>query len=440
LSPAGPEILPQDCVHGKFAACDTNPPLLRDALIQTVEEIRSNFPALARRHNGHAVAYFDGPGGTQVPRQVGDAMLDYLYHHNANTEWAYPTSAETDAAISSARGAVADFLNAAPDEIAFGANMTTLTHHAARALGRRFGAGDEIVVTELDHHANVDTWREMAKDRGLTVRTVRLDPETGTLALDDLRDAISGRTRLLAIGAASNALGTITDVKAASELAHDAGALVYVDAVHYAPHNLVDVREIDCDFLACSAYKFNGPHVGILYAKRTLLGEVDFPRLLPAHHNAPERAESGTLNHEGIVGAGAAVDFFASLNSSPGSRREKLLGTFRELHDRGDKLFARLWNGLERVDGVRVFGLAPGSRRTPTVAFTVAGWNSREVATALAERGLFVSHGDFYAMTVVERMGLSDSGLVRAGCAIYTTDDEVDRLVPAIAEVAGSRR
>ena len=405
------------------------------AMVTSTIDIRKFFPALDRVHNGHQVAYFDGPGGTQVPRQVGEAMLDYLYNHNANTEWAYPTSAETDAMLAGAREALADFLNADPGEVAFGANMTTLTHHVARAIGRDLKPGDQIVVTELDHHANVDTWREMAKDRGAEVRTVRLNTGSGTLDLDDLRVAVNVRTKLLAIGAASNALGTVTDVRAATKLAHEAGALVYVDAVHYAPHTLVDVRELDCDFLACSAYKFNGPHVGVLYARKSLLGTLDFPRLLPAHHNAPERAESGTLNHEGIIGAGAAVDFFASLNDAAGSRRDKLAGTFRELHDRGTQLLSQLWSGLAEIEGVRLFGVTPGSRRTPTVAFTVDGKHSREVATALAERGVFVSHGDFYAMTVVDRLGLTDSGLVRAGCAVYTTSDEVARLVSGVREL-----
>lgn len=404
-------------------------------VVASVEAIRAHFPALLREHAGHPVAYFDGPGGTQVPRAVGESMLDYLYHHNANTEWAYPTSAETDAALWSAREALADFLNASPEEIAFGANMTTLTHHVARAIGRTLAPGDEVVVTELDHHANVDTWREMAKDRGLTVRLVRMNTETGVLDVDHLRETINRRTKLLAIGAASNALGTITDVRSAAQVAHEAGALVFVDAVHYAPHNLVDVRELGCDFLACSAYKFNGPHVGILYAREPLLASLDFPRLLPAHHNAPERAESGTLNHEGIVGAGAAIDFLASLNDSPGTRRERLARSFRELHDRGTRLLDQLWAGLSAIDSVRLYGPMPGLPRTPTVAFTVSGHDSRHVAIALAGRGVFVSHGDFYAKTVVDRLGRGEGGLVRAGCAIYTTADDVSRLVTGIAQL-----
>ena len=407
--------------------------------VAATEAIRAHFPALDRIHNGEPVAYFDGPGGTQVPRQVGDAVLEYLYHHNANTEWAYPTSIETDAALVSAREALADFLNAAPDEIAFGANMTTLTLHLARALGRRLSAGDEIIVTELDHHANIDPWIDLAKERDLCVRTVRMVPETAQLDWDDFAGHLNNRTRIVAIGAASNALGTINDVRLATEKAHEAGALMFVDAVHYAPHSLPDVRAIGCDFLACSAYKFNGPHVGVLYGRQDLLGEIDFPRLRPAHHSAPERAETGTLNHEGIVGAGAAVDFFASLSSSGGTRRERLQATFNELHARGSVLFGQLWQGLDPIDGVRLYGQPPGTQRTPTMAFTVEGMPSREVARGLAERGVFCSHGDFYAMTVVERLGLSEEGLVRAGCALYTTAEEIDRLVEGVHSIVNGR-
>ena len=408
-------------------------------MVASVREIRAQFPALERVHNRQPVVYFDGPGGTQVPKRVGDAVLEYLYHHNANTEWEYPTSIETDAALAFARQALADFLNASPAEIVFGANMTTLTFHLSRALGRRLSEGDEIIVTELDHHANVDPWIDLAKEQNLRVRTVRMIPETGQLDWDDLTGHLNERTRIVAIGAASNALGTINDVRAATEMAHEAGALMFVDAVHYAPHCLPDVRAIGCDFLACSAYKFNGPHIGILYGRRDLLGEIDFPRLRPAHHNAPERAETGTLNHEGIVGAGAAVDFFASLAKSGETRREHLQATFEEIHSRSAVLVRELWNGLSAIDGVRLYGPPPGTDRTPTVAFTVEGIHSREVARSLAERGVFCSHGDFYAMTVVERLGLSEEGLMRAGCAIYTTREEVDRLVEGVHSMMNAR-
>ena len=403
--------------------------------VGTIAEIRSHFPALDRTHNGQPVAYFDGPGGTQVPRSVADAMVEYLYHHNANTDWAYPSSAETDAAIASAREAYADFLNASPNEIVFGANMTTLTFHLSRALGRELAPGDEIVVTELDHHANVDPWRELAKERGLCVRTVRMIPETGQLDFDDLGRLINGRTKIVAIGAASNALGTINDVSKATGMAHDAGALAVVDAVHYAPHCLPDVRAIGCDFLVCSAYKFYGPHIGILYGKHDLLQSTSFPRLLPAHAAAPENAETGTLNHEGIVGAAAAVDFFASLSPANNGRRARLQSTFDALHARGSVFTRSLWDGLSTIDGIHLYGPPPSQPRTPTISFTVNGIDSRRAAQRLADRGVFCSHGDFYAMTVVERLGLSVGGLVRAGCAMYTTPEEISRLVEGVASL-----
>ncbi len=359
-------------------------------------------------------------------------MVDYLYHHNANTDWAYPSSAETDAAIAYARQAVADFLNASPEEIAFGANMTTLNFHLSRALGRGMEAGDEIIVTELDHHANVDPWRELARDRDLQVQTVRLIPETGQLDWEHFESLLNSKTKLVAVGAASNALGTISDVRRAGRMAHAVGAKMFVDAVHFAPHSLVDVCDLDCDYLACSAYKFNGPHIGILYAKRELLESANFPKLLPAHDTAPERAETGTLNHEGIVGTGAAIDFFASLVDIDGTRREKLAAVFEEVHFRNLVLLANLWAGLDAIDGVTLYGPTPEHPRTPTVAFTLRGMSSREVASKLAERGLFLSHGDFYASTVVARLGLTEAGLVRAGCSIYTSMDEVSRLIDGV--------
>jgi len=394
-------------------------------------QIRCQFPALERIHNGHAVAYFDGPGGTQVPRSVGEAMADYLYHHNANTHWAYPTSAETDAAIENSREILADFLNGAPTEIAFGANMTTLTFHLARALGRLYQSGDEIVVTELDHHANVAPWQALEQERGITLRVVRMIPETGQLDWDDLERKIDPHTRLVAVGAASNALGTISEVRRIGQAAHARGALFFVDAVHYAPHALIDVQEFDCDFLACSAYKFYGPHIGILWGRQHLLQTLDFPKLIPAPEAAPERVETGTQNHEGIVGAAAAVNFLASLGQGA-TRRECLRNAFHALDAVSTQLFARLWEELSSIDGVRLYGPPPSAPRTPTAAFTVANVTSTQVARRLAERGLFLSHGDFYAMTVVERLGLQPEGLVRAGCACYTTGEEVERLVDGV--------
>jgi cysteine desulfurase family protein (TIGR01976 family) len=407
----------------------------QDVRVASTEEIRSHFPALERRHRERPVAYFDGPGGTQVPRAVVDAMADYLLHHNANTHWRYPSSQETDGIIEGARQAMADLLGADPSEVAFGANMTTLTFHLARGLGRGWGPGDEIVVTELDHHANIAPWRSLERDRGVTVRMVPMIPETGRLDWEALEQALSRKPRLLAIGAASNALGTISDVGPAAAMARDAGTLTFVDAVHYAPHRLVDVRALGCDFLACSAYKFYGPHVGVLYGRSERLAVVDVPKLEPAPETAPERLETGTLNHEGIAGAAAAVEFLASL-AADGGRRERLRAAFGELHRRGQALLERLIYGLSAIGGVRVYGAPASAPRTPTVAFTVGDQPADSVAEALADEAVFVSTGDFYATTVVKRYGLTRRGLVRAGCAAYTTADEVERLVEGVARVA----
>ncbi len=405
--------------------------------VAPVSEIRGHFPALERVHNGYPVAYFDGPGGTQVPRYVVEKMSDYLYHHNANTHWAYPTSAETDAAIEHAREVCAEFLNASPAEIAFGNNMTTLTLHLSRALGLNYESNDEIVVTELDHHANIDTWRRLAVERGVTIRTVRMDTATGQLNWDDLERFVGPKTKVLAIGAASNALGTINDLEAAISLAHDAGALVFVDAVHYAPHMLIDVRELDCDFLGMSAYKFYGPHTGVLYAKRALLEQIDFPRLVPAPDYAPENAETGTQNQEGMVGTAAAIDFLASL-SDGATRRESLANVFQEMHVRNSHLLERLWQGLSSITRVTLYGPPPDAARTPTLSFTIEGCTSTDAARRLSDKGLFLSHGDFYAATIVKRLGLEPEGLIRAGCACYTTEEEIDRLIAGVKSICSS--
>lgn len=402
--------------------------------VTPTHEIRALFPALGRQHGGKAVAYFDGPGGTQVAHPVVDAIGDYLFRHNANTHWAYPTSQETDAIVLNARETLADFLNAAPNEIAFGANMTTLTFHLARALGRGFAPGDEIVVTELDHHANVAPWRALEKERRVIVRVAKMKPAIGQLDWDHFSAQLNSRTKLVAVGAASNALGTITDVRRAAALAHEVGAQVFVDAVAYAPHALVDVRKLDCDFLSCSAYKFYGPHIGILYGRHELLAALDFPKLVPAPDAAPERAETGTQNFEGMAGAAAAVDFLAAIAEGE-TRRERLRAAFAELHHRGEALLEQLWEGLSTINGVRVYGPPPGEPRTPTVAFTVHGISSTDVSQLLAERGVFASNGDFYATTLVERLGQARDGLVRAGCACYTTADEVARLVEAVNDL-----
>jgi cysteine desulfurase family protein (TIGR01976 family) len=404
------------------------------AQVLSAEEIRPHFPALTRTHNGFPVAYFDGPGGTQVPQAVVDAMADYLSHHNANSHWNYPTSAETNAIIVAARQSLADFVGGTPDEIVFGANATTLAFHISRALAPLLSSGDEIVVTELDHHANVAPWQALARERGCKLQIVQMVLANGTLDWDDFERKVNRRTKLVAVGAASNALGTINDVARASRLAHEVGAWSFVDAVHFAPHQMADVRAIGCDFLMCSGYKFYGPHIGAMWCRRELLDSLPFVKLQPAPDTSPERAETGTQNHEGMAGAGAAVDFLASLAAGE-SRRTQLISAFSALHERGAELTRKLWTGLATIEGVTLYGPQPNSPRTPTVAFTVRGAPSSQVAAQLAERGLFVSHGNFYAATVVERLGLGDEGLVRAGCACYTTAQEIDRLIGGVRAI-----
>ena len=379
------------------------------------DEIRRCFPALSRLHNGLPVAYFDAPGGTQVPRVVAEAMTNYLFQHNANTHWAYPTSEETDAIIAEARQSAAGFLNARADEISFGANMTTITFHLARALGRTWKAGDEVIVTDLDHHGNVAPWRALEVDRGIVVRSARMIRETCQVDMDHLARLAGPKTRLIAIGGASNAVGTINDLQLAREIARSVGALLFVDAVHLAPHEPIDVQAVGCHFLALSAYKFYGPHIGILFARKDLLESLPFPKLDPAPDTAPERAETGTQNQEGIAGVTATIDFMKSVGYS-------------------DDFSKRLWDGLTSMKHLHVFGVPPSELRTPTFAFTVEGMTSEEVARSLARRSIFVSHGDFYAATVVRVLGVE--GLVRVGCAAYTTGDEVERLLTAVEELS----
>lgn len=420
---------------------------LMTATIST-EEIRRQFPALERLHNGFPIAYFDGAGGTQTPSTVVNAVADYLLNHNANTHWEYPTSHETDAIIESARHTFADFLNATADEIVFGPNTTTMIYHLSRAVGRSLGPGDEILTTELEHHANVAPWQALEVERGVTLRFAQMDPETGQLDWNDFERQLTGKTKIVSFGAGCNALGTVNDYRRAVAMAHSVGALALVDAVHYAPYFLCDVKATACDFLTCSAYKFYGPHVSVFYGKKDLLESIDFPKLQPAPDTAPERVEMGTQSHEGIAGAAAAVDFYASLAGGTGvppvdlaqdaraTRRELLQSAFAGLRAHSAPQVKRLWEELSKINGVRLYGPPPDVERTPTVSFIVKDVSSTEVARRLAERGLFASHGDFYAQTVIERLGLAPEGLVRVGCACYTSDEEIERLIEAVREIA----
>ena len=413
---------------------------------------RDAFPALARVHNGHRVAYFDGPGGTQVPQSVADAVTEYLLHHNATARWATPTSQETDAVIAAARAAAADLLGAPAHEIVFGQNMTTLAFHLSRALGRSLPAGpgegrplepgDEIVVTELDHHANVAPWQALADERGAVLRTARMTVATGTLDWEHFASLLGPRTRLVSINAACNALGTITDVARAAGLARHVGALVFVDAVHWAPHARIDVARLaraGVDFLACSPYKFYGPHAGILWGRAELLAALDVPRVAPSPDTVPERIETGTRNHEALAGTTAAIDFLASLGGNTEPRPARLDRAYARIRSAEQALVERMWDGLAAIDGVTLYGPSPDLPRTPTVSFTVRGRSPRDVTAAAAEDGVFLSHGNFYAATVAERYGvLEQGGFVRAGAACYTSSDEVDRLVAAVQRTVGA--
>jgi cysteine desulfurase family protein (TIGR01976 family) len=414
------------------------PPASPAAATFDVDAARLRFPALASGE-----VYLDNPGGTQVPESVIAAMAGYLRGHNANLGGAFRTSEDSDRMVAEARRAHADLLGARPEEIAFGPNMTTLTFALSRALGRDWGPGDELVVTQLDHDANVTPWRMLAEDRGMTVRTLELDPADCTLRLDRLDELLNARTRLVAVGWASNAVGTINPVREIAERARAAGALTFVDAVQYAPHLPIDVAAAGCDFLAASAYKYFGPHLGVLWGRGELLERLRAYKVRPAKDKGAEKLETGTQNHEGIVAAGAAVDYLASLSTLDGAapRRERLLDAWRVLQAHETALCRRLLEGLADVPGLRVRGIADPARcaeRVPTVAFTLAGRTPRSVAERLGAQGIFVWDGDYYAVDVVDALGLrATGGMVRVGLAHYNTSAEVDRLIEALHQIAG---
>jgi cysteine desulfurase family protein (TIGR01976 family) len=396
--------------------------------------IRSQFPSLSQTLDGRPVVFFDNPGGTQCPRSVIDAVANYLACDNANHGGAFATSRRSDAMLAEAHDAMADMLGAASgEEIVFGANMTTLTFGLSRAIGRWLAAGDELVVTHLDHDANIAPWVQVAEDRGVIVRWIDIHEADCTLNLDTLRGQLSPRTKLVAVGYASNAVGTINDVEAVIAMAHAAGALVFVDAVQYAPHGPIDVQALGCDFLACSPYKFFGPHVGVLYGRLDLLERLEAYKVRPAGNEPPDKFETGTLNHEGIAGTRAAVEYLASLAGAAGSRRQRIHDAMAgiQAHERG--LSVKLIDGLATVRGLHIRGIAdPGraDQRVPTVSFTMDAFSPRQIAERLAARGIFVWDGNFYALALTERLGVEPSGgLLRVGLAHYNTEDEVDRLV-----------
>ncbi|HET7472054.1 MAG TPA: cysteine desulfurase-like protein [Candidatus Limnocylindrales bacterium] len=407
-----------------------------------VEALRRRFPALAIEDRGRPVALFDGPGGTQVPDTVIDAVADYYRTSNANHDGTFLTSRRSDARVHKAHQAIADLLGAAsPDEMKFGANMTSLTFHISRSIAATMAPGDEIVVTILDHEGNVGPWKAVAADRGLVVRTVDIRTDDVTLDLDSLDGVLGPKTKLVACGWASNAVGTINPVGEIVRRAHAVGAWTYLDAVHAAPHLPIDVRAVATDFLACSTYKFFGPHAGVLYGRADILDSLPPYKLRPA----TDRFETGTGNFEGLNGVTAAVEYIAEIGDRYGdapagaSRGDRAHAGMTAIRGYEMALFARLMDGLEAMPGVTLYGITDRRRfdeRTPTAALRLDGVAPRAVAEALGEEGIAVWDGDFYATGLIERLGLLDSGgVVRIGLTHYNTSAEVDRLLAALGRI-----
>jgi len=449
--------------------------------------IRAQFPSLAQTVNGHPATFLDGPGGTQVPQRVIDAISNYLGRDNANTGGAYSTSRHTDAMIAAARAAMADFLHCSADEVAFGPNMTTLTYAMSRAIGRELKPGDEIVVTRLDHDANVSPWLQMAEDRGVTVRWAEIHEEDCTLDMADLASKINSNTKLVAAGYASNAVGTINPVKEIVRLAHAAGALAYIDAVHYAPHGLIDVAALDCDFLVCSTYKFFGPHMGVLFGKRKHLERLRPYKVRPNTNAIPNCWEWGTLNHECIAGIEACVEYIADLGrgltneskngassgisdettkmrvphpsrfskggndaadtsgfneSGINERRAAIEAAYGAIHDHERALLEKMMLGLKTIPHQKIYGITDPARyaeRCPTLAVRIENHTPLSLATQLGDRGIFTWDGNYYALNLTEKLDVEKSGgFLRIGLAHYNTAEEVDRLLKALREIVSA--
>jgi cysteine desulfurase family protein (TIGR01976 family) len=399
-----------------------------------VEACRKQFPALKRQQNGRPVVYFDGPAGSQTPQCVIDAIGDYLANRNANHGGVFATSRENDEALLQAQKAAADLVGCADEkEIVFGANMTTLTFAFSRSLARTWKPGDEIIVTQLDHDANVTPWVMAAKERGVTVRQIRIHPEDCTLDLDDFRQKLSEKTRLVAVGCASNAVGTINPVREICELANQAGAETFLDAVHFAPHGRMNVEQWGCTYLVCSAYKFFGPHVGILWGRRERLEALTPYKVRPADDHVPDRWMTGTPNFEGIAGVRAAIQYLRQIDGA-----NHLTKSFTRINAYEAALGTHLLRGLAEIPGIRVLGITDPKRlgeRVPTVSIVHQRQPARRVAEHLAERGIFVWHGNFYALTLSEALGLEPDGMVRIGLLHYNTQQEIDRFLLALREL-----
>ncbi|MFZ3591788.1 cysteine desulfurase-like protein [Bacillus sp. DJP31] len=401
-----------------------------------ITDVRNQFPALTRTYNDQLVAYLDGPGGTQVVKSSIEAITAYMGNGGANLHGAFPSSRETEAFISEAKSAIGDFLGVNENEVAFGANMTTLALSIARALGKNWGKGDEIVVTELDHRANVDPWITMAEDRGLTVRWIKVDTDRLTLNLEDLHEVINEKTRLVAVGLASNAVGTINDIERISERVREMGAILAVDAVHATPHVAIERDILGADILLCSAYKFFGPHVGIAAIKESIFETLEPFKLEPAPSYIPDKLETGTQNHEGIAGIKPAIEFISCLGTGS-NRREKILSGMEVIEVYENALADRLRKGLSEIERVRLYQADTSVLKTPTIAFIVSGYTPREVCRIMAEEhSIFIADGHFYASTLADKLDITnDGGWVRAGLAPYNTEEEVDRLINALKQL-----
>jgi cysteine desulfurase family protein (TIGR01976 family) len=415
------------------------------SLALDINWVRAQFPALAQTVNGNPAVFLDGPGGTQVPQRVIDAISDYLARNNANTHGAYQTSQNTDCILDEARAAMADFLNCDADEIVFGANMTSLTFAISRALGRGFGPGDEIVLTLLDHDANFSPWKAL-EEKGVTIRTVKFNESDCTLDMQDLAAKIGSRTKLVAVGYASNAVGTINNVAEVVRLARRAGALSYIDAVHYAPHGAIDLRALDCDFLVCSTYKFFGPHMGVLYGKREHLKKLHPYKVRANTDEIPNCWEWGTLNHEGIAGIKATVDYWEELgrraNPAATTRRSAILAAHEAIHLHERKLLQKMMAGLLKIRGLKLYGISDPEQfehRCATLVVRVDGHTPLELATKLGARGFFTWDGNYYAINVTEQLDVERlGGFLRIGLVHYNTMNEVDRFLAALHEIASN--
>ncbi len=412
-------------------------PAVHEAISKTFDVgwVREQFPSLQLKVNGRHAAFLDGPAGTQVPRQVMDAVQSYFLEANANTYGAFLTSRRSNEMIANTRAAMADFFSCTPEEVVFGQNMTTITLGLARAVGRELKAGDEILLTVLDHDANYSPWKAL-EEKGVVIRTVDIRESDCRLDLDDLKSKLSSRTKLVAVGYASNIVGTINPIAEITKLAHAAGALIYVDAVHYAPHGPIDVKTLDCDFLVCSPYKFFGPHMGTLYGKKEQLERFKPYKVRPAADSVPECWETGTQVQELIAGIYAAVEYIAELgrrcDPSAKTRREALLAAYRSTVAYERALVTKLVAGLLAIPGLQFFGITEPQRfgqRCSTVSFRLPKGTPTEAATFLGDRGIFTWDGNFYALNLTERLGVEKSGgVLRVGLVHYNTVEEIDRL------------